>query len=148
MMHCVKSSDRRRGQLEHLAQKMHELYQITSENYLLNRICVYAVYWTVHHCDSGRIKTNYMSLVIFTLLLRYSTCFRHLRSICPPSGVCGYVVELPHGRLKHNSVLLQLAARIPPSLSCTLTPTHSNPRTIQSMWQFNNIVAKSGRWTY
>ena len=37
MMHYVKSGDkRRRGQLEHLAQKMHELNPNTSENYHLN----------------------------------------------------------------------------------------------------------------
>jgi len=42
--------------------------------------------------------------------------------ISPPSGVCNYGVELPHCRLKHNSVLLQLAAWIPPLLNCTLTP--------------------------
>jgi len=49
--------------------------------------------------------------------------------ICPPSGVCDYVVELPHGRLKHNSVLLQLAARITPSVNC-------NPQsnTIQELY--------------
>ena len=29
---------------------------------------------------------------------------------------------------------LQPAARIPPQTNCTLTPTHSKPRTKQPMW--------------
>ena len=41
MMHCVKGSDkRRRGQLEHLAQKMQELNPDTSENYSTVCVCV------------------------------------------------------------------------------------------------------------
>ena len=42
-----------------------------------------------------------------------------------------------------TSRLKQPAARIPPQTNLTLTPTHSNPRTIQPMWQFNNTVANS-----
>ena len=52
MMHYVKSGNRRRGQLEHLAQKLQELNPNTSENYMLNSIFVCDVYWTVHHCES------------------------------------------------------------------------------------------------
>jgi len=34
-----------------LAQKMQELNPNTSENYMVNSICVSDVYWTVYHCD-------------------------------------------------------------------------------------------------
>ena len=57
-MHYVKSNNKkRRGQLEQLAQKMQELDPNTSENYMVNSICVSDVYWTVYHCDIWRIKT-------------------------------------------------------------------------------------------
>ena len=58
-MHYVKSNNKkRRGQLEQLAQKMQELDPNTSENYMVNSICVSDVYWSVYHCEIWRIKTN------------------------------------------------------------------------------------------
>ena len=39
-------------------KKMQELNPNTSENYMVNSICVSDVYWTVYHCDIWRIKTN------------------------------------------------------------------------------------------
>jgi hypothetical protein len=48
--------------------------------------------------------------------------------ICPSSGACDYIVELPHWPFR-SSAVLKLAARIPPQPNRTLTPTHSNPRT-------------------
>ena len=46
------------------------------------------VYWTVHHCDSWRIK-NQLDFTSYVLNM-----FRTL--IYPSSGACDYSVELPH----------------------------------------------------
>ena len=45
-------------------------------------------------------------------------------------------------------VVLQPATRIPLQPNHTETPTHIEPRTIQPMWQFNRIVARSWWWIY
>jgi len=52
------------------------------------------VYWTVHHCDSWRIKKP----IWYHLLFYFTSCrlniFRTL--ICRSSEACDYAVELPH----------------------------------------------------
>ena len=52
------------------------------------------VYWTVHHCDSWRIKRPTWCHLLFYFTSYVLNMFRTL--IYPSSGACDYSVELPH----------------------------------------------------
>ena len=45
--------------------------------HLCKCMCNSYIYWTVHHCNSWKQKTNLMSLAIFISLLMHSTGFGH-----------------------------------------------------------------------
>ena len=57
------------------------------------KICPY-IYWTVHHCDSWRIKDQLDVTCYFYFTSYVLDMFRTL--IYPSSGACDYSVELPH----------------------------------------------------
>ena len=98
------------------------------------------VYWTVHHCDSWRIKDQLDVTILFHFTSYVLNMFRTL--INPSSGACDYSVELPHWSYcswfdvywSFCVVGLEPATRIPLQLNHTETPTHIEPRTIRSMW--------------
>jgi len=42
-----------------------------------DHLCEFDIYWTVHHCDNWRIKTQLVATYYFIVLLIGSTCFGH-----------------------------------------------------------------------
>ena len=92
---------------------------------------LFYVYWTVHHCDSWRIKDQLDVTCYFISLLMCSTCFGHY-----------YIHHRELVTILLNSVMLQAEAQlvlqpatwIPLQPNHTESPTHIEPRTIRPMW--------------
>ena len=53
----------------------------------MGNFCKSDVHWTVHHCDSWRIKNQLDATCYFILLLIDSTCFGHYY-VCVACAVC------------------------------------------------------------
>jgi len=107
------------------------------------------VYWTMHHCDSWRIKDQLDVTCCFISLLLFSTCFGHY--YIHHQELATFLLNYHIGRVVLGSmcvavsvwlgwsgirvaVVLQPATRIPLQPNHTETPTHIEPRTIQPMW--------------
>ena len=70
------------------------LYFLRQSLLKLNRQQRTYVYWTVHHCDSWRIKDQLDVTCYFYFTSYALNMFRTL--IYPSSGACDYSVQLPH----------------------------------------------------
>ena len=115
------------------------------------------IYWTVHHCNSWKQKTNLKSLAI----LFHFLCAQHVSDInisiigslrlfcwittlvvlflvrCVLEFRCGWVGVVSVLQAYQEWYLccrLKPATRIPLQPNHTETPTHIEPRTIPPMW--------------
>ena len=93
------------------------------------------VYWTVHHCDSWRIKTNLMShAILFHFLCAQHVSDINISIIRSLRLFCWITTLVVLFLVLCVLFMLQPATRIPLQPNHTETPTHIERRTIRPMW--------------
>jgi hypothetical protein len=95
------------------------------------------VYWTVHHCNSWRIRDQTWCHLLFYFTSYVLNMFRTL--IYPSSGACDCSVELPHRSFFSRFVVCwRFGASVLQAAACNTDTTQTQPHQISNTQRTEN----------